>query len=45
MKIIKLNNKHSYIKLKNILDNRNTTRNEKLTLNVKNIINNVKKKW
>ena len=43
MKIIKLNNKHSYIKLKNILDNRNTTRNEKLTLNVKNIINNVKK--
>ena len=43
MKIIKLNNKHSYIKLKNILDNRNTIRNEKLTLNVKNIINNVKK--
>ena len=43
MKIIKLNNKHSHIKLKNILDNRNTTRNEKLTLNVKNIINNVKK--
>ena len=42
MKIIKLNNKHSYIKLKNILDNRNTIRNEKLTLNVKNIINNVK---
>ena len=42
MKIIKLNNKHSHIKLKNILDNRNTTRNEKLTLNVKNIINNVK---
>ena len=43
MKIIKLNNKHSHIKLKNILDNRNTIRNEKLTLNVKNIINNVKK--
>ena len=43
MKIIKLNNKHSYIKLKNILDNRNTIRNEKLTLNVKNIINDVKK--
>lgn len=42
MKIIKLNNKHSHIKLKNILDNRNTARNEKLTLNVKNIINNVK---
>ena len=42
MKIIKLNNKHSHIKLKNILDNRNTIRNEKLTLNVKNIINNVK---
>ena len=43
MKIIKLNNKNTYNKLKNILDNRNTTRNEKLTLNVKNIINNVKK--
>ena len=42
MKIIKLNNKHAHIKLKNILDNRNTIRNEKLTLNVKNIINNVK---
>ncbi len=42
MKIIKLNNKHSHIKLKNILDNRNTIRNEKLTLSVKNIINNVK---
>ena len=43
MKIIKLNNKHAHIKLKNILDNRNTIRNEKLTLNVKNIINDVKK--
>ena len=43
MKIIKLNNKHAHTKLKSILDNRNTIRNDKLILNVKNIINDVKK--
>ena len=42
MKIIKLNNKHAHRKLKSILDNRNTIRNEKLTSNVKSIINDIK---
>ena len=42
MKIIKLNNKNTYNKLKNILENRNTIRYEKLTSTVKSIIYDVK---
>ena len=42
MKIIKLNNKNAYNKLKNILQNRNTIRYEKLTSTVKSIIYDVK---